>query len=554
MLNHTIFIYNKKNVWYNYYECRGEYRMIGRIINSIKSKIYNRILNHQNKIISVSKKNNVREVDKSKKLTEIEKYNLYKKELSDKLTIKYQEYLKLKDEYDKLVKTNASKSELDASYTNLTNVIKEYNMLYNDLKEVKKNIVCYEVLSPLGTTIDTIKTEEGLLSFTNDIKKKRKEFIREYNSKLEKYNDYIGNSSNKEKMKEELLQIYDRYTTLDEISKEIDNIIKRDKEEKIKKEENKDVSENAIREKEKSTISDNDNKENKVTYEKDEKDFKTSKNSPKLLDSSDREVIAIIAASKDISKLKEKYFNLEDKKSESARLVAKEIYRMCEIRERFITSKCGNDGTNLIVKLESLEDEKCNMPNVEKAEDYVLTTREEKTEFLNNFNNIVSIVSDIEFNKEDSEYYKRAKTIANNKNKELSFRDFKERMLRSYENVVCSVFGDKKDKISESRDLISMFSLFNEKGGYKEFRSKHEGGMLGGERISEKVYKERLQVMKSMKDDMLASIAATINSTDKIVIEDKHETKKDKEKELNDKVIELCNMLTTKKKENSIKR
>lgn len=233
--------------------------------------------------------------------------------------------------------------------------------------------------------------------------------------------------------------------------------------------------------------------------------------------------IALTEISKKIASNKEKYFQIKDKKSKEAIELNKDIYKLCVKREQFIQKYCGNNGINLLGILESKEDEIYSRPDTSKEKTYYL----DKEGLENTLSSYFDVLSDLQFNG------------TNDKKKLNSF-------IRKYENIITSTLSGEKQE--EARNFLNLAKIYNTRGGYKSFKEKYPGGMIGSERISKDVYDEGLKSLRNLESFILTESKKSISKNGKVEIKDSHVTRQEKEVELNKTLDSLITMSQQGKK------
>lgn len=233
--------------------------------------------------------------------------------------------------------------------------------------------------------------------------------------------------------------------------------------------------------------------------------------------------IALTEISKKIASSKEKYFQIKDKKSKEAIELNKEIYKLCVTREQFIQKYCGNNGINLLGILESKEDEIYSKPDIPKEKTYYL----DKDGLENTLSSYFDILSDLQFNGTDDK-------------KKL------DGFIRKYENIITSTLSGEKQE--EARNFLNLAKIYNTRGGYKSFKEKYPGGMIGSERISKDVYDDGLKSLRDLESFILTESKESIGKNGKVEIKDFHVTRQEKEVELNKVLDSLITMAQQGKK------
>ena len=238
----------------------------------------------------------------------------------------------------------------------------------------------------------------------------------------------------------------------------------------------------------------------------------------------DRDVIGIASTNKMICDLKDKYYKLEDHNSEEAIEISKKLYQLCTFRESMLEKISGFDGVNLCSNIESVEDASFSSKEFTPKKSYQVDANGYTSLLITTLHNI----NEMRFEEKSGEEY--------------------DSLLRDYNNMVKSLFGNDKEISSMSKDLISCFSLFNLSGGYAAFKGKHKEGKIGSEKINPQMYREGIDRINTLLSKFSTLSEKKINQIGGIIVISNHEkTRSQKIADLNQMYYQIYDKIVASK-------
>lgn len=453
----------------------------------------------------------------------VEQFN---RDFLSKLKTLYEKYTSLKASLSKLSKDSPEAKKMLVQYNE---VIKEYNRFSNS----------YQVTSKF-TSLEQIE------EYQKQIQAERGKLLAEYEELKVKYNDGVKSKISvselnkialraNEILKEnsfynELLSMMDKPLSLKSQIASVESAKK-----KIKEAPKKEI-------------------EKKVVTSQEQKEVSSVKPSKGSYTSSP-DILALHTLNRKIQGLKDMYYKL-DIRSQEAKKIKMVIYKLCTEREEMVTKLLGYDAANKIVMVESMEDAAFSKEDVPPSKPFQINTET----FSKDFTSLVAMLGDLEFSGLDSETYKKYRTFEDNVFKKSgktnsstpnqSYKKCYENLLRRYHNILNTLVGDDEKLVSMGQDLLGTLRLFNIKGGYASFKSKHKEGKIGSEAISKEMYNEGV--------DRIKTLLNTINSygTKKIernggtiTVNDTEKTREQRVAEINSKYFEIYDMILQTRKQ-----
>lgn len=426
-----------------------------------------------------------------------------RKELYDYLSVSYNACISLRGEG----KTNASlKSKYIAMLSNYHHMAKYYTRI-----------------NTCNSTNDIEKIREEITKEISSIRQKYAELKREYDN-LKKNNT---NKIEINRVVNEMNSIVNLNKMMNEFISKIDSCLKR---------KTTRVSHiNAPL----PTIS-----KPKVSKEVEKKEEKTAniKNEIKTTGKTyaDKDIREFDRVNKSICDMKREFYKL-DRRTKEAESLRKKIYDWCKKREFIVDKICGYDGVNTLINMESIEDDICSKPELPKRDSFKVDSHEYniKLDYL------LSRISDLKFNGYMSKHYK---------GKDGDYREFNKTLTESiseYNDMIKSVSDLSKSKNIDkiSTDIISLLNVYNIDGDYIKFKDANNGGMIGGERVSLESYKEGVNRIRSMVQDIKKYSESVISRNDGVItIRDHSEPRENDEKILETEREKIYKMFIEGKK------
>lgn len=240
---------------------------------------------------------------------------------------------------------------------------------------------------------------------------------------------------------------------------------------------------------------------------------------------SDSDVISIIAMLNEIKDAK-----IDLYRNGSTLEKRKRVFNLCSERERIVESVLGFDGINVLGQIESLEDENYSKSFISEKE-YII----DSNGFKDKFNSVIHELSDVIFNREDSEIFKKQSSF--------KYRDFLDYKVRQYKNLLISVGID-------GEDLLDMLSVYNIDGDYDKFKREHKNDLIGSDKVSKVSYFDMINKINSMVDKMVHDAEMYIKEQGGFIkVEDKGKKITDAAYELQSKYASLFDMMVERKNE-----
>lgn len=236
-----------------------------------------------------------------------------------------------------------------------------------------------------------------------------------------------------------------------------------------------------------------------------------------------------------IKSAKRRYYEIPDKDSKEAIDMRKEIYMLCTKREEMIVDKIGPSAITLLGEIESMEEVTYSKADFKPKPPYELTT----DKYVQTLTSRLKLLNDLQFYAEDSELYKEAM-----KGKETqgyhTFKRYYDQIIREYNNLTMSLFGNDPEMMAMSVDLINTFRMYNMRGGFGQFKRHHEDGMVAGERVSKELYKEGIDRINALISKITEYATKKINSSGGVItITNFEKTRKEKEELLDERYLEV---------------
>lgn len=268
----------------------------------------------------------------------------------------------------------------------------------------------------------------------------------------------------------------------------------------------------------------------------------------------DYESRSYFALSKKIMELKNECFKLEynDLKAQELRKV---IYDLCIEREKMVNGVLGYEGVNLLHLVESKEDRILSIKD--EHDDWVLlsdnfedmkepgtlTTPEYVNYLRQTFRELSGVEFDIESTMEGIRKKRNSKIVSVNK---LRAEEYRNIVRKNFYNLIGSVNSPVISSIAN--DLLSYLGIYNIEGGYSLFKKHYPNGKIGNEAISQNLYKQGVENIKKMIDDIVKLAQKEINKQGgEITISNHVKTKKDGIKEIDMMNIDIINKMLLKK-------
>ena len=254
----------------------------------------------------------------------------------------------------------------------------------------------------------------------------------------------------------------------------------------------------------------------------------------------DKDIREFDRVNKSICDMKREFYKL-DRRTKEAESLRKKIYDWCKKREFIVDKICGYDGVNTLINMESIEDDICSKPELPKRDSFKVDSHEYniKLDYL------LSRISDLKFNGYMSKHYK---------GKDGDYREFNKTLTESiseYNDMIKSVSDLSKSKNIDkiSTDIISLLNVYNIDGNYIKFKDANNGGMIGGERVSLESYKEGVNRIRSMVQDIKKYSESVISRNDGVItIRDHSEPRENDEKILETEREKIYKMFIEGKK------
>ena len=240
---------------------------------------------------------------------------------------------------------------------------------------------------------------------------------------------------------------------------------------------------------------------------------------------SDSDVVSIIAMLNEIKAAKIALY-----RNGSTLEKRKRVFDLCSERERIVESVLGFDGINVLGQIESLEDENYSKSFISEKE-YII----DSNGFKDKFNSVIHELSDVIFNRENSETFK--------KQSGFKYRDFLDYKVRQYKNLLASVGID-------GEDLLDVLSVYNIDGDYDKFKREHKNDLIGSDKVSKVTYFDMINKINNMIDKMAHDAKGYIEEQGGFVkVEDKGKKMADAAYELQSKYASLFDMMVERKNE-----
>lgn len=231
--------------------------------------------------------------------------------------------------------------------------------------------------------------------------------------------------------------------------------------------------------------------------------------------------------------LKEYYIDSSDSKR-------KKVYDLTVKRNAIVEDILKNDlkGMNILSDICYLENEYCSH-KFNKQPTYSISSNK----FENKFKSTINTLGDVLFYRENSKSFKTEKA----KNKNLTFNEYMENLLRSFNNIISST-QLPYDLKSESDNLIGILVTYNIDGNYEEFKHKHGNSTIGSNGINKVSYLSELEYVNSTISRICDYAKKYIDSNGgKINIEDTQRTKEDVLREIENNRTKLFEKILEKK-------
>lgn len=267
----------------------------------------------------------------------------------------------------------------------------------------------------------------------------------------------------------------------------------------------------------------------------------------------DPDIRIIYMLNKKIQMLKNELFN-HAQGSPKAKFINKQIYELCEQREKMVTDLLGTEAISKIAVIESMEDAAYSKANIVPIKSYSVTAEEYNEEL----DDLISILGDLKFNEFDSETYKKFRASEEKKASEKgvpytetenqTYKKVYEIAVRKYKNLLNSVIGEDKSLSSMKDDLLNSLSAFNLTGGYAAFKKKHKNGKIGGSAISRDVYTDGTKKIKDLISSLETYATKYIaKKGGKITVVDSEKTRGQMIEEVNGEYAKLFEQIEARK-------
>lgn len=236
-----------------------------------------------------------------------------------------------------------------------------------------------------------------------------------------------------------------------------------------------------------------------------------------------------------IKACKKRYYAIADKDSKEAVELRKEIYMLCTKREEMIVDKIGPSAITMLGEIESMEDVTYSKADFKPKAPYSLST----DRYVQTLTSRLKLLNDLQFYGEDSELYKEAMKGKTTEGYH-TFKNYYDQVIREYNNLTMSLFGNDPEMMAMSVDLINTFRMYNMRGGFGQFKRHHEDGMVAGERVTKEVYKEGIDRINALISKMTEYATKKINASGgSITINNFEKTRKEKETLLEARYVEV---------------
>lgn len=445
---------------------------------------------------------------------------------------------KLKTLYDKFVSIKASLSELPKNSPEAKKVNSEYN---EAVKEYNRVSASYQITSKF-TKLDQIE------NYQKQIQIERGKLLAEYEELKVKYNAGVKNKVSVA----ELNKIALRATEILKINSFYSELLSMIEKPLSLKTQVASVSEVKRKVKEVSPeISEVKPKTNTPPVDKKRPETNTHKNKY----TSNPDILALHTMNRKIQGLKDMYYKM-DSRSQEAKKLKIVIYKLCTQREEIATNLLGYDAANKVVMVESMEDAAFSKEDVPPAKPFQINTET----FSKDFTSLVTMLGDLEFSGIDSETYKKYRTLedrameksgkTNSMTPNQSYKKCYESLLKRYHNIINTLVGDDEKLTSMGQDLLGTLRLFNIKGGYASFKTKHKYGKIGSEAISKEMYNEGVERIKTLLNTINSYGTKKIERNGgTIMVNDTEKTRAQRVAEINSKYFEIYDMILQTRKQ-----
>lgn len=236
-----------------------------------------------------------------------------------------------------------------------------------------------------------------------------------------------------------------------------------------------------------------------------------------------------------IKSCKKRYYDIADKDSKEAVDLRKEIYMLCTKREEMIVDKIGPSAITMLGEIESMEDVTYSKADFKPKAPYSLST----DRYVQTLTSRLNLLNDLQFYGEDSELYKEAMKGKTTEGYH-AFKRYYDQIIREYNNLTMSLFGNDPEMMAMSVDLINTFRMYNMRGGFGQFKRHHEDGMVAGERVTKELYKEGIDRINALISKMTEYATKKINASGgTITINNFEKTRKEKEALLDARYVEV---------------